>query len=69
MIDVRPLPKYWALDSELERWHELQDDERNKGLDDTQIPELVFEEDWPAKLGEKHKEKIGSDVISRMLAQ
>ena len=58
LMDVRPLPEYWALDSELERWHELRNDESNNHLDDTQISELVFDEDWPAKLRKEHYDKL-----------
>ena len=51
----------WGLDVEIERWAELRALDSNKHLSDTDISELILEEDWPAKMKAKHKANIDSD--------
>lgn len=38
------------MDVEIKRWHELRDLPANKNLSDTDISELILNEDWPSKL-------------------
>ena len=65
LVDVRSDPELWALDSELERWHELKKNPANEHKSDTEISEDIFREDWPSKLEKEHKEKI--DALCRQL--
>ena len=51
----------WGLDVEIERWAELRALDSNKHLSDTDISELILEEDWPSKMKAKHKANIDSD--------
>ena len=61
LVDVRPQVALWGLEPEIERWHELRARECNKTLMDTEVSEIVFEEDWPAKLQKLHIEKLTID--------
>ena len=54
LVDVRPRVQLWGLDSEIVRWHELRKDPSNEELSDTDISELVLDEDWPSKLRKEH---------------
>ena len=60
LVDVRPEVELWGLESEIERWHVLRNDEHNNNLSDTEISELVFAEDWLEKLKEVHVAKLNS---------
>ncbi|KAL7552028.1 hypothetical protein ACHAWF_017126 [Thalassiosira exigua] len=57
LVDVRAEPELWALESELDRWHELRGKTENARLSDVKISELVLDEDWPAKLRKKSHRK------------
>ena len=61
LVDVPPQVALWGLEPEIERWDELRARECNKTLTDTEVSELVFEEDWPAKLQKLHTEKLTID--------
>jgi hypothetical protein len=45
LVDVLPKVELWGLDSEIECWHVLRNDEYNNNLSDMEISELVFAED------------------------
>ena len=61
LVDVRPMVELWGLDVEIERFAELRALDSNKHLSDTDISELILEEDWPAQMKAKHKANIDSD--------
>lgn len=61
LVDVRPMIGLWGNTEEVARWRELRADESNKKLTDTEISELVLEEDWPRKQLKSHKRKIKGD--------
>ena len=42
------------------RWQELRNLEEHEHLSNTEVSEMVLEEDWPAKLRKLHVEKIQS---------
>ena len=50
LVNVHPDPELWALESDLERWYELRNDDANKDKSNVEISELVLDEDWPSKL-------------------
>ena len=56
LIDVRPMVDLWGLDCEIKRWHELR--KQNDNLTDTEVSELVLDEDWPAKMRKLHLENL-----------
>ena len=59
LIDVRPMIELWGLETEIARWHELRSMSGNAALSDTDISELVLDEDWPSKLRKEHMEDLG----------
>ena len=63
LVDVRPMIDLWGLDSEVERWHELRADEVNAHLSDTEISDMVLEEDWPTKMKAEHVASINSSSL------
>ena len=58
LVDVRPNVEMWGLDSEVERWAELRANDSFAHLTNTEISELVLEEDWPSKMKAKHEANI-----------
>ena len=60
LVDVRPKVELWGLGLEVERWNELRADDANAHLSDTEISDLVLDEDWPSKMRAKHEATIGS---------
>lgn len=61
LVGVRPQVSLWGLETEIERWHKLRARECKKTLSVTEVPEIIFEEDWPAKLQKLHMEKLTID--------
>ena len=61
LINVRPKVEMWGLDVEIERWADLRALDSNVHLSDTDISELVLEEDWPSKMKAKHIAELNSD--------
>ncbi|EJK69405.1 hypothetical protein THAOC_09343 [Thalassiosira oceanica] len=61
LVDVRPMIQLWGNTMEIARWRELRADKSKEKLTDTEISELVLEEDWPSKLLKDHKKKCKSD--------
>ena len=57
-MDIRPAIDFWGTDSETRRWHELRDNSENENLSDTDISELVLQEDWSSKLRKEHVAKL-----------
>lgn len=53
LTDIRPDVDMWGNDSEVERWNELRNLPQYANHSDTDISELVLEEDWPSKLRKK----------------
>ena len=62
LVDVRPEVELWGIESEIVRWHELRNMDEHLELTNTDISEMVFEEDWPSKLQKLHLEKIQSQI-------
>ncbi len=60
LIDVRPYVEMWGTKTELERWKILRDLPENEKLSDTDISELVLQEDWPSKLRKEHTAKLSA---------
>ena len=60
LIDVRPLVELWGLDSEVERWNGFRANKTNERLSDTEISELVLNEDWSSKMKAQHKSNTKS---------
>jgi hypothetical protein len=56
LFDARPQPKLWATRTELYRWKELRAKHHN--LTDTEISELVLDENIPDRLRKEHIAKI-----------
>eukprot|EP00562_Extubocellulus_spinifer_P031445 CAMPEP_0178710732 /NCGR_PEP_ID=MMETSP0699-20121125/17939_1 /TAXON_ID=265572 /ORGANISM="Extubocellulus spinifer, Strain CCMP396" /LENGTH=841 /DNA_ID=CAMNT_0020359303 /DNA_START=197 /DNA_END=2725 /DNA_ORIENTATION=+ len=51
LVDVRPFVWMWGLEAEVERWKEVR--EEFEYLTDTEVSEIVIDENWPAKLKEE----------------
>eukprot|EP00984_Skeletonema_dohrnii_P017755 scaffold8151_cov67-Skeletonema_dohrnii-CCMP3373.AAC.1 len=60
LFDVRPLIDLWGNQSEIKRWRELRLDPANAELSDTDISEIVLNEDWPSRLRKEHIERISA---------
>jgi hypothetical protein len=54
LFDVRPLVDLWRTESEMNRWRELRKLPEHAELSDTQISEIVLNEDWPSRLRKHH---------------
>ena len=48
----------WGNDSEVKRYLELRSLPSNATLTNTDIAEMVLEEDWPSKLKAQHELKV-----------
>ena len=69
LMDARPDVELWGLEAEIERWDELRNLPANKNLSDTDISELVLDEDWPAKLRKDLEAKLEPYEITRRRRQ
>ena len=58
LVDVHPMVELWGLNEKMKRLHELRSIEDNEDLINTEVSELVFAGDWPAKIQQKHTEDI-----------
>ena len=58
LVEIRPFVVLEGTDTEVKRWYELRGLDRNEHLTATEISELVLDEDWPAKLREKHLQAL-----------
>jgi hypothetical protein len=54
LFDVRPLIDLWGNQSEIKRWRELRVDPANAELSDTDISEIVLNEDSITLVEETH---------------
>lgn len=54
LFDVRPLVDLWGMESEINRWRELRHRPEHSDLSDTEISEIVLNEDWPSRLRKHH---------------
>ncbi len=59
LVDVRPMIQLWGSESEIARWHVLRDLHSPLDKSDTEISEMVLDEDWPTKLRKEHKADLG----------
>lgn len=62
LVDVRPMVGLWGTDTEIARWHELRDMEENKDKSDTDISEMVLDEDIPSQLREMHNSAVNTTM-------
>eukprot|EP00562_Extubocellulus_spinifer_P035568 CAMPEP_0178697744 /NCGR_PEP_ID=MMETSP0699-20121125/10158_1 /TAXON_ID=265572 /ORGANISM="Extubocellulus spinifer, Strain CCMP396" /LENGTH=836 /DNA_ID=CAMNT_0020343741 /DNA_START=97 /DNA_END=2607 /DNA_ORIENTATION=- len=51
LVDVRPFVWMWGLEPEVKRWNEVR--EKFEHLTDTEVSEIVLNENWPSKLKEE----------------
>ena len=63
LVDVRPMVDFWGMDSEVDRWHELRSKACYVNLSDTEISDMVLEEDWPSKMKAAHAANIDSPTL------
>ena len=61
LADIRPFVVLWGTDTEVKRWYRLKGLAESKLLTDTEISELVLEENWPAILRESHLQSLDND--------
>ena len=54
----------WGTEAEIACWNVLRNDMSNSGLSDTDISELVPEEDLSAQLRKEHIKKLNSLSLS-----